>query len=70
MTATRKLLTIPEVQQELRKGYRFVLDELKRGNLVGSYFGSQWHIDPADLETYIEAHKNVRPVAKRARKSA
>ena len=61
------LLTIPEVERILRKKYRFVLNELTRGNLRGSHFGGQWHVTPADLDAYIEAHTNVRPVEKRRR---
>lgn len=61
------LLTIPEVAARLRKEYRFVLNELNRGNLRGAKFGAEWHVRPADLEAYIEAHMNVRPVEKRRR---
>lgn len=63
------LLTIPEVMARLRKEYRFVLNELNRGNLRGAKFGAEWHVKPADLESYIEAHMNVRPVAARKRAS-
>lgn len=61
------LLTIPDVMKVLRKEYRFVLNELNRGNLRGAKFGAEWHVKPADLEAYIEAHMNVRPVEKRRR---
>lgn len=68
MSDTRVLL-IPEVMERLRKSYRFVLNELNRGNLRGARFGAEWHVKPADLEAYIEAHMNVRPVEKRRRAS-
>lgn len=62
---THTLLTVPEVAERLRMSERFVLDELRRKNLRGSRFGGAWHVDVADLEVYIEAHANVRPVEKR-----
>lgn len=62
-----ELLTVPEVMAHLRKQYRFVINELKRGNLRGAYYGGQWHIKPEDLAAYVEAHMNVRPVEKRRR---
>jgi hypothetical protein len=70
VTAEPELLTIPEVMVKLRKKYRFVLNELKCGNLRGSHFGGQWHVQPADLTAYIEAHANVRPVEKRQRRAS
>lgn len=56
------LLTVAEAAAELRKSPRFVLDELRRKNLRGSKFGGEWHVSPADLDTYIEAHANVAKV--------
>lgn len=63
-------LTIPEVAERLRMSPRFVLDELKRGNLRGSQFGGKWRISEADLKAYDEAHMNVQPVQRRGRRSA
>lgn len=60
------LLTVPEVASILAASERFVLDELRRKNLVGVKSGLGWRIDPADLGTYIETHKNVRPVRRTA----
>lgn len=57
-------LLVPEVAERLRQSKRFVLEELRRKNLRGSYFGGQWHVAEADLKTYIDAHANVRPVGK------
>lgn len=59
------LLTVPEVAEKLRKSERFVLDELRRKNLRGARFGGAWHVVDSDLETYIEAHANVRAVDRR-----
>lgn len=56
------LLTVSEAADRLRKSPRFVLDELRRKNLRGSKFGGEWHVSPADLDAYVEAHTNVRPV--------
>lgn len=64
------LLVVTEVMDLLRKEYRFVTNELKRGNLRGSYYGGQWHIKRADVDAYIEAHANVRPVEKRTRRAS
>ena len=56
------LLTVADVAQILAASERFVLDELRRKNLVGVKSGLGWRIAEADLGRYIEAHKNVRAV--------
>lgn len=56
------VLLVAEVAERLRKSERFVLDELRRKNLRGSKFGGEWHIDPDDLQAYVEAHMNVSRV--------
>jgi excisionase family DNA binding protein len=56
------LLTVKEASVLLARSERFVLDELRRKNLVGSRYGGGWRIDSRDLEKYVEAHKNVRSV--------
>lgn len=56
------LLSFTEAADALRKSSRFVLDELRRKNLRGSKFGGEWHVAPADLDAYIEAHANVSKV--------
>ena len=60
------LLTTQEAAERLRKSQRFVLDELRRKRLRGSKFGGEWHVSEADLERYVEAQANVRPVQPRA----
>lgn len=59
------LLTVGEVAERLRKSEAFVLRELRRGNLVGSRFGGAWHVAETSIDTYIDAHLNVRPVERR-----
>lgn len=58
------LLSVAEVATVLRKSPRYVLDELKRRNLRGAKFGGEWHIQPADVDAYIQARMNVRRVAR------
>lgn len=60
------LLTVSEVADRLRKSTRFVHDELRRKNLRGSKYGGEWHVNEADLDTYIDAHMNVSKVARRS----
>lgn len=55
-------LTSREVAERLRMSERFVLDELRRKNLAGAKLGGVWRIAERDLEVYLEAHLNVRPV--------
>lgn len=55
------LLTVREVADRLKCSERFVLDELRRKNLRGSKTAG-WRVDEDDLETYVEAHMNVRAV--------
>jgi excisionase family DNA binding protein len=64
------LLTVAEAATILRKKPVFVYSELKRGNLRGSYYGGQWHIERGAIDEYVAAHTNVRPVEKRTRKGA
>lgn len=56
------LLLVADVAERLHKSTRFVLDELRRKNLRGSKFGSEWHVREEDVEAYIEAHANVTKV--------
>lgn len=57
-----KYLTVSETAELLRCSDRFVLDELRRKNLRGSKTGAGWRINPADVDTYLDAKANVRPV--------
>lgn len=56
------LLKVADAANVLGVSERFVLDELRRKNLVGVKMAAGWRIDSEDLGRYIEAHKNVRPV--------
>lgn len=58
------LLTVVEAAERLRRSPRFVAEELRQKRLRGSKYGGAWSIDPADLETYIQAHANVSRVRK------
>lgn len=60
------LLSVAETAARLRKSPRFVLDELRRKNLRGSKFGGEWHVNPDDLDVYVEAHANVSRVKRAA----
>jgi excisionase family DNA binding protein len=62
---TERLLSVAEVAEVLRKSTRFVADELRRKRLAGSKYGGEWHVTRADVDAYIEAHRNVRPVVRR-----
>lgn len=59
------LYTVAEAAAKLRKSERFVYDELRRKNLIGSRYGGAWHVTEADLDAYIEAHLNVSRVKPR-----
>lgn len=56
------LLVVSDVAAILVTSERFILDELRRKNLVGVKTTAGWRIDRDDLDTYIQAHKNVRSV--------
>lgn len=60
------LLTVPEVAEKLKCSDRFVLDELRRKNLRGSKVAASWRVSETDVDIYIEAHANVRPVRRTA----
>lgn len=60
------LLTTQEVAVVIRMSPRFVLDELRRKRLRGSKLGGEWRVSEADLERYVEALANVRPVRGRS----
>lgn len=62
---TDTLLTVEEAAGILRQSPRFVADELRRKNLAGSKYAGQWHIARADVDAYVAAHLNVRPVVRR-----
>lgn len=61
-----KLLTVPEVAEQLRCSDRHVLDELRRKNLRGSKTKAGWRVTEVDIDVYVEAHMNVRPVRRSA----
>ena len=61
------LLTAKDVAERLKCSQRFVLDELRRKNMVGVKLAAGWRIDVDDLRSYVEAHKTVRPVRPRTR---
>lgn len=60
------LLTVKEAALRMRASERTVLDELRRKNLRGSKLPSGWRISEADIDSYIEAHANVRAVKRPA----
>ncbi len=61
-----KLLTVHETAEQMRCSDRFVLDELRRKNLRGIKTGAGWRISQVDIDIYLEAHANVRPVRRTA----
>lgn len=64
------LFTTSEAAERLRKSTRFIRDEYKRGNLRGAKYGGELHFTETDLDAYIEAHLNVKPIVRRRRRSA
>lgn len=62
----KPMLRIDAVAQILGKSERFVLDEVRRKNLAGSKYGGAWHFAEEDVESYVEAHRNVARVRKSA----
>lgn len=63
-----KPLGVKEAADYLGTAERFVLDELRRKNLRGYKLPGRagWRIDQADLDTYLAAKANVRPVKRGA----
>lgn len=66
MMAHTPLLTVAEAAERLRMSCRTVADELRRKNLRGIKTPSGWRITEADIDVYIDAHANVRPVTQRS----
>jgi excisionase family DNA binding protein len=64
MTAP-KMLTVDEVAEQLRCSIRYVHDELRRKNLRGTK-AACWLVSEDDLEVYLAAKANVRPVRRSA----
>lgn len=63
---TAPLLKVADVASILVMSERTVLDELRRKNLAGIKTPSGWRVHEDDLATYIDAHRNVRPVRRTA----
>lgn len=61
---TTSLLTVADVAKHLRMSERFVLDEIRRGNLRATKAGNQWRIDPPDLAAYKASNSNVQPTGR------
>ena len=59
-------LTVPEVAEELRCSERFVVDELRAKSLRGLKIGGRWLVEKADLDRYLSARANIRPVRRSA----
>ena len=59
-------LTVAEVAEKTKYSKRFLLDELRRKNLRGTKTAAGWRLTEADVETYMEAHMNVRKVRRSA----
>ncbi|HRD62914.1 helix-turn-helix domain-containing protein [uncultured Nocardioides sp.] len=62
----KKWLTPSEAAEEMRCSERFVKDELRRKKLRGIKTGAGWRISPADIDVYMDAKANVRPVRRSA----
>lgn len=60
------LLPPAEVAERLRMSPHFVHDELRRRNHRGIKVGGAWRIRSEDVDAYLEARVNVRPVRRRA----
>ncbi len=57
-----KLLTPPQVAQQLQVNERTVTQWLRRGHLRGFKIGKEWRVSARDLENFLEQSANV-PVA-------
>lgn len=60
-----RLLTVAQVAERLDCSERYVLDQLRAKNLRGSKLNG-WRIREDDLEAFIDAKANVRPVRRSA----
>jgi excisionase family DNA binding protein len=54
-------LTAEEVAEKLRVSTDTILREIKRKKLVAYKISGQWRITPADLQTYMETVRNIKP---------
>tara|TARA_R100001230_G_C5642995_1_gene148906 strand:- start:167 stop:361 length:195 start_codon:yes stop_codon:yes gene_type:complete len=58
----KRMLTVAEAADRLRRSERFVKDELRRKNLRGIKTPAGWTVLETDLDLYIDAHANVSQV--------
>ncbi len=54
-----KLLTPPQVAQQLQVNERTVTQWLRRGHLRGFKIGKEWRVSTRDLENFLEQSANV-----------
>ncbi len=60
-----KLLTPPQVAQQLQVNERTVTQWLRRGHLRGFKIGKEWRVSSRDLEAFLEQSANVATAADR-----
>ncbi len=54
-----KLLTPPQVAQQLQVNERTVTQWLRQGNLRGFKIGKEWRVSARDLDNFLEQGANV-----------
>ena len=54
-----KLLTPPQVAQQLQVNERTVTQWLRRGHLRGFKIGKEWRVSARDLDNFLEQSANV-----------
>jgi excisionase family DNA binding protein len=60
-----KLLTPPQVAQQLQVNERTVTQWLRRGHLRGLKIGKVWRVSERDLQAFLEQSANVPTAADR-----
>lgn len=55
----KKLLTPPQVADQLQVNERTVTQWLRKGHLRGFKIGKEWRIASADLEAFLEGSANM-----------
>ena len=58
LLAPPRLLEVSHVAHRLSVGQRFVWQLIRDGKLPAIRLGPRWRVDPADLQTYIDAMRH------------
>lgn len=63
----RQFMTTAEVAKLMHCGRTTVYELIYRKELPATQFGRTWRIDRAELDAYLEVHRNI-PLPKQGRK--